>query len=126
MIFKIIGIALITIITSTLVKKQNSEIGTLISLVGGLMISLLLIDEGKILIDNFIGLESGLNLGSDYLLPALKILGISYLTQLASDLAEDAGNKFLSNKIIIGGKVCVLVVGFNVIKNVFNILLGLL
>jgi len=126
MIFKIIGIAIITIILSLSVKRQNPEIGSLINLVGGLMISLLLIDEGKKLIDSFITMESGLNITGDYLMPALKILGIAYLTELASDLAEDLDNKFLSNKIIIGGKICVLLLSVNILKNVIDMLMSLI
>ena len=126
MIFKIIGIAIITIVVSAFVKRQNSEIGTIVSLVGGLIISLLLIDEGKRLLDDFIGIENNYNIGSGYVLTAIKILGIAYLTELASDLAEDSGNRFLSNKIILGGKVGVLIVSINVIKNVLETIAGLL
>ena len=126
MVLKLIGIAFVTIITSTLIKRQNSEIGTLITIVGGLMISLTLIDEGKIALDKFLAIGNGYNIGSNYILPALKILGIAYLTELASDLAEDTGNKFLSSKIIFGGKICVLIASLSVIKNLADILIGLL
>ena len=125
MIFKIIAIAIISVILSASIKRQNAEIASLISLAGGLMISLLLIDEGKKLIDSFSLLENEISAAETYILPALKILGISYLAELASDLAEDLGNKFLSNKIIMGGKICILALSVNIIKNIINLIMGL-
>ncbi|MBQ7579230.1 MAG: hypothetical protein IJT25_01720 [Clostridia bacterium] len=126
MIFKILGLSLITIISSTIVRQKNEEIGSLLSLAGGLMISLLIINEAKDLINNFVNFEYSLDIYSDYISPALKILGIAYLTEMASDLAEDSKNKYLSNKIILGGKICLLSISIKPIIKVFEMLMGLL
>lgn len=61
-----------------------------------------------------------------YLLPIVKIIGIAYLTQIASDICADAGEKALSTHVETAGKISVAIIALPTIEDVFSLILGLL
>ncbi|MBQ7452954.1 MAG: hypothetical protein IJS68_01655 [Clostridia bacterium] len=126
MIYKVIGTALVTIILSLSLKKNMPEISALINLSGGLIISLLAINSAKDVIDNFFNFSTNLKVGSSIIVPALKVLGIGYLTEFCSSLASDTGNNFLSDKIILAGKIVILGFSISSIKNLLVMVLNLI
>ena len=104
MILKIVIVALITIFLSSSLKSINSEISSMVSVCGGLIIFLLVVGELSNIILSLGEIVNLSNLDSGVISLALKIIGVGYITEFASDVAEDFGNKTLSSKVILGGK----------------------
>ncbi len=116
MLFKILGVGIVTVISFLTVKQYKPDLAIVVSLAGGLLMSLILIDEAKIVVDEFVTFSSDFKLGTNITVPLLKVMGVGYVTEFCSDLAEDSGNKLLANKIILGGKIAILVIALPIIR----------
>jgi len=56
----------------------------------------------------------------------IKITGISYLIEFASDTIEDFGAKSLADKVVFGGKILILSMSFPIIKSLISLLSALI
>lgn len=126
MILKIVIVALITIFLSSSLKSINSEISSMVSVCGGLIIFLLVVGELSNIILSLGEIVNLSNLDSGVISLALKIIGVGYITEFASDVAEDFGNKTLSSKVILGGKIVICSMSLPIIKKLLTVLLSLL
>lgn len=63
---------------------------------------------------------------AEYIAPILKIIGISYVAQFASDICLDAGEKAVSGHVETLGKVMVTFIALPIITDVFSLIMGLL
>ena len=64
------------------------------------------------------GLCSGIPSGSEYLAILFKGLGISYLTQLASDICRDSGESSLAVQTETAGKTALLIIALPLFEKV--------
>lgn len=62
----------------------------------------------------------------DYIEPVLKIIGISYLAEIASDICRDSGENALSVHVETVGKVAVAFIALPIVEDVFGMIIGLL
>ena len=126
MLIKILGVGLITTIISLVLREYKSDYYVLVSICGGLVIFFILIDGIVNIIDGiqFIGESAGVSW--ELIKIVIKIIGAGYLTEFMSDIAEDSGNKFVSSKVIIGGKVAICVMAFPIIKTLFQTIISLI
>ena len=67
---------------------------------------------------------TGLN--SDLYTLLLKIIGIGYLVEFSANICSDTGNASIGDKILLGGKIIILVMAFPIISNILNIIMGIL
>lgn len=122
---KIIIIAIICIFLTSTLKSYNNEIATIISVCGGVLIFLLVIDEMKNIFEYFISLYDMTGLNFDFLSVILKIVGIGYIVEFTADIADDFGNKMIASKVILGGKIVICGMTLPIIKNMLTLLLSL-
>lgn len=122
-ILKIIAIGIITAICAVILKQIKPELA-IFSVIAGTLIILFLIvqsvggvlDEYKSIID-----RTGLNKGVFSIV--LKIIGVGYLVEFAGDICKDAGVESVSQKILLAGKVLVIIMCLPIIKNLFEVIL---
>ncbi len=126
MILKIVIVAIICVFISSCVKPYNAEIANLVSVCGGVIIFLLCVDELKEIINYIVDIANVSNINFDFLTIILKILGVGYVTEFASDIAEDFGNKTLSSKVLLGGKIVICGMTIPIIKKLLSMLLSFL
>ena len=125
MLLKIIAVAVATIITNSIIKQYRQDIALLINISGGLIILFLVAGEFNSLLGEVVGLQAATNITST-VLPIVKVVGIGYITEFCADLAEDAGNKTISSKILLGGKIAICAVALPMVKNMLSVILSLL
>ena len=126
MLYKIIAIAIVTIITSSILKHYKSDFSTLINICGGLIIFMLVLKEFTSLFDNFVFIGENSNISSDIIISIIKVIMVGYLTEFCADIAEDSGNKFVASKVIVGGKVAICVMAFPIIKTLLQTIISLI
>ena len=61
-----------------------------------------------------------------YIKILLKIVGITYVSQIAGDLCEDAGFHAISGEIQIFGKLSILVISLPIVLTLMNTIIGFL
>ena len=123
---KIVGISLITIVLTLILKQYKPEFALICSVAGGLIILVSIIEPAKALLDNLISINySGFN-ASDYLKPVLKVVAIGLLTEFGASLSADNGLSYLGAKIYLAGKISILVTIMPTLIKALNLVLGLL
>ena len=125
-IIKIIGVAFVTTITATLLKSSKPELSFAITVTGIIVILLFIVDGIKNTlkifkeIARFSGIENGL------VKILLKIVGIGYLTEFAAGVLTDFGSQSVADKVVLGGKITIIIMSFPIIQSLLTLVGGFL
>lgn len=126
LVFKIVAIGLITCIATLIVKPIRSDFAILIAITGGVIILALLLNylTGIFSTLNQIINITGIN-GNLYTL-LLKIVGIGYLIEFTAGICNDTGNASLGDKVLLGGKIIIMVMAMPIVTSILQIIMELL
>lgn len=125
-IFKIVGIALITVVAALIVKPVRSDFAMLITLVGGVIILALLLSSISSALSLISGIANKTGINGSLLSLVFKIIGIGYLTEFSASICADAGSASLGDKVLLGGKIIILMMSLPIITNILDIVMELL
>ena len=125
-IFKIIAIGIITTIAVLILKQTKPEIAVLVGLAGSLLIFFELIDMISSIFVVFNNIVDKTGVSGDLFGVLLKIIGVGYLTEFSASICADSGNSSIADKIMLGGKVVILVLALPIFTSILDIILGLL
>ena len=125
-IFKIIAIGLITTVTALVVKQSKPEIAVFVGLAGSLLIFFEIINMLSNVFSVFNTIITKTGVSSDLFGVLLKIIGVGYLTEFSASLCADSGNASIADKIMLGGKIVILVLAIPIFISIINIITGLL
>ncbi len=125
-VYKIISIAIITCIAVLVVKPVRSDFAILISIVGGMIILFYTLNYLSSVFDlfNYVFKVSGVN--SSLYSVIFKIIGIGYLTEFTASICSDTGNSSLGDKVLLGGKIIILVMALPIVTSILDIVMELL
>lgn len=126
MIIKIIGIALIALIIIILLKQYRPEFAIYISLLTGVLILLLVIDQLSQIISLLQSLATKASINSTFLGLLIKITGIAFLAEFAVSVCKDAGEGAIASKIEIGSKIIIIAMSIPIISSLLEIILKIL
>lgn len=114
------------VFAALILKKDKPEYAILIILIISIFIAIRvlgILDEILQQIETWEELLSG---NWVYVKLLLKLIGITYLCEFASNICKDAGYSALSNHIELFGKVAIMTAGLPIIKTMLNILAEIL
>ena len=126
MIIKIIGIGLVALIIIILLKQYKPEFAIYISLLAGVLIILLVMDQLTEIISLLQSLASKASINSTFLALLLKITGIAFLAEFAVSVCKDAGEGAIASKIEIGSKIIIIAMSIPIISSLLEIILKIL
>ena len=126
MIIKIIGIGLVAIIIIILLKQYKPEFAIYISLLAGVLILLLVMDQLTQVISLLQSLASKASINSTFLAILLKITGIAFLAEFAVSVCKDSGEGAIASKIEIGSKIIIIAMSIPIISSLLEIILKIL
>ncbi len=125
-IFKIIAIGLITCLATMIVRPIRSDFAVIIAIVGGLIILFLVVNYLSSVFETFRNIIGITGLNSSLYTLLLKIIGIGYLVEFTAGICSDTGNSSLGDKVLLGGKIIILVMALPIITNILHIVMELL
>lgn len=125
-IIKIIGIGLITVVASMLVKPMKPEISIIIILCGGILILSQTINYIIDIVNAFTDVVNKTGLDLNLLKIVLKIIGVGYLTEFSAGLCNDSGNSSIADKIIFAGKIIILFIALPIVTKIIEIIMEIL
>lgn len=125
-LYKIISIAIITCIACLIVKPIRSDFAIFISIVGGIIVLFYAVSYLSQIFDVFNNIFhiSGINTSIYSII--LKIIGIGYLTEFTASICNDTGNSSLGDKVLLGGKIVILVMAIPIVTSILDIVMELL
>ena len=125
-IFRIIAVGLITCIATLIIRPVRSDFAILVAVVGGVIIIFMIINYLTQVFDAFKNIIKFTGLNSSLYSLLLKIVGIGYLVEFTASICSDTGNGSLGDKILLGGKIIILVMSLPIVINILNIIMEIL
>ncbi len=107
------------------VKQIRGDYALCISLAGALFLLSGVIPKIIYIVTNIQKIVYEGNFPTEYIAPVMKIIGISYVSQFASDICKDAGEGALSNHVETFGKIAIAFTALPVVTEVFELIMGL-
>lgn len=123
---KIIGIVLTALIINIVLKNYSREFTLFVNLVCAVIIFSIIANDLKSIIDKVVSLTDSVSVISPYIKIMLKILGISMLAQLLSDLCRDNRENTLANQTELSAKIIILITSLPLFTAIINIMTGML
>ena len=115
-IFKVVGIGILAVIMSGLLKKDKPEFSILVTISGGVILLLMVLSSLTGAVTAFDDLVSKTGVDQNLFSGVLKIIGVGYVTEYASAICEDYGSKSTANKIQLAGKISIFVMALPVVN----------
>ncbi len=103
-------------------KTIKSEYGIFISIAGCIFIFIYSIKGLENIVDLIGQITSLGGIGTEYIKVLLKIVGITFISEISSDIAKDCGYGALSNQIQIFGKMSILVISLPVFSQIISLI----
>lgn len=125
-LLKIVAVGIITAFCSLILRDGKSSLSVSVGIAGGCVIMLMVLD---CFADVFAGIKNlvesvGLSVG--IIKSILKIIGIGYVTEFSAGIIEDAGLHSVSEKVVMAGKIMILVVALPIITSLFDLVAELI
>ena len=114
-----------TAVLSLSLRRYNAEISVAIAIIGSIIIFLSVLLNLSSVYETVKSILSASSVSLNYISILLKVVGICFLTEFASDCCMDAGQRALANNIAIAGKLLVLVTAMPLYKDVLDTVLNL-
>ena len=107
-------------------KNGKAEYGIYISIVLGILIFTGILGYLENLIHAFSGLEDDLNLDHSYIAILLKMLGITYVSELVSAICKDAGYQSVALQIETFARLGIMVLCIPILLTLLEVVRGFL
>lgn len=96
-------------------KGGKTEYGIYVSIVAGILLGAGILGKLGTVLDTVKEIGSFLQIEGSYLGVLLKMLGITYVAEFASNICKDSGYQTIAAQIQLFGKITVLVLGMPVL-----------
>lgn len=123
---KVVGIVLTALIINIVLKNYSKEFTFLINIVCTIIIFTLISKDLKGIVDRLTSISNEISVLLPYIKIMLKILGISMIAQLLSDLCRDNGENTLANHTELSAKIIILVTALPLFTTIMDIMIGML
>ncbi len=107
-VFRIVGIAILSSIFILVIKQEKPEIAFLLSLVTGLIILILILGQVGEIINLLRDLAVEADIEGIYFNTILRIIGLAYIGEFGAQITRDAGEQALASKIELAVKVIIM------------------
>lgn len=120
-LFAVLGVLLVCI-----VKQVKSDLAVPVGVVAGVIVVGLVCDGLFDVVYSFYNLSEAAGVERDSVNCVIKAVGIGYVCEFASGICTDAGLKSLGDKVLLAGKVSIVLVALPVVQSLFAAVKGLL
>ena len=125
-IFKITALGIVAACICLLLKGERPEIALLISVSAAVIIILYSLPLLRQIINSMQNIADYMGIQASYIVPVFKAIGISYVTQIGSDLARDAGESAVASKIDFAGKIAVISLALPIAYKMISVVNGII
>ena len=126
-IFKIAAVSIVAVLIITMLKSVKKDD---FALTATIIAAVILFAFVLVKLESITGLltslveKSGIN--KNYLTLLLKVTGISYIIELATNICKDAGNSSIASKVEMVGKISIVVLTIPILTSVISTVLEIL
>lgn len=117
---QVIGISLIGAFFAMILKEQKPNLSFLLVVFIGSSIFLFLVDKITNIVQMVEKLAISSNVNMLYFATILKVIGIAYIAEFASQITKDAGQAAISSKIEFAGKIMILTMAIPILTAIIE------
>lgn len=125
-IFQVVGLGILATIIVVILKGLRPEFAILVSIVTGVIIFTLVLSKLIYVVDTISTLQSKVDVNISYFNTILKIIGMAYIVEFASQISRDAGETSIAMKIEFAGKVLIMVLAIPIILALMDLIVKIL
>ena len=125
-ILKIVAVGLVTCLATIIIKPIRTDVSIFVAIAGGLIIIFMIINYLTGIFETFRHLINLTGVDSGIYSLLIKIVGIGYLIEFTSGICTDTGNSSLGDKVLLGGKIVILVMALPIVLSILEIIMGIL
>lgn len=107
-IVQVIGIAFVATFMIMIIKQYRPEFSIYISIITGILIFFVVISKLTSVIELIKSLSSKLGTNMQYFSLLIKITGIAYLSEFATNICKDSGETAIASKVELAGRVIII------------------
>ncbi|MCQ2011487.1 MAG: stage III sporulation protein AD [Sporolactobacillus sp.] len=125
-ILQIVGLGLAVTFLALILKEKNQAFALIVSLVAGVFILLMMVDQIRLVMDMLNNMAQNAHLNNVYVATILKIIGIAYISEFGAQIAKDAGQNSIAGKIELAGKLIILVMAIPILTAIVDTVMHLM
>ncbi len=125
-ILKIIGVAFVTAISAILLKGTKPELSFAVTVTGVIVILLFIVDSLQNTVAIFASIAKMTGVENGLIRVLVKIVGVGYLTEFAAGVLNDFGSNAVADKVVLGGKITIVVLSLPILEGLFSMVKGFL
>ncbi|MBR4111213.1 MAG: stage III sporulation protein AD [Clostridia bacterium] len=107
-VVQVISIAFIATFIVMLLKQYKPEFSIYISIIAGILIFFVVIAKLTSVIELIKDLSTKLGTNMQYFSLLIKITGIAYLSEFATNICKDSGETAIASKVELAGRVIII------------------
>jgi stage III sporulation protein AD len=117
---KIAAAGIIAILLAIMFKKGKEEYSLYISIAACFLILIWGIGKLQVILDAIERLQSYIQLNKAYVGILIKIIGITYITEISASLCKDSGYQAVGEQIEIVGKLTILAISMPIMLSILD------
>ena len=125
-IVQIVGIALVSVFIILLLKQYKPEFVIHVSIVSGILIFSMILPKMTAILELLNEFTDKLGVNSQFFSILLKITGIAYLSEFATNLCKDSGETAVASKVELSAKVIIIAMSIPILGSVIETLINIL
>lgn len=119
-ITQIVAFALVSTFIIVLLKQYKSEYAIYASVIAGAILLLFTLSKVGNVIELLESLVDKVGVNKDFFEILLKITGIAYLVEFASNMCKDAGESAISSKVELAGKILIVTMSIPILSTLLE------
>ncbi len=122
----LVGATLVMVVLLAVVRQARAEMGIQLGIAAAATIFLILLPQIALAVRLLETVALKAHIELRFLDVVLRVIGIAYLAEFGAQVARDAGEGALAQKLELGGKVLILVLAIPVVNALLSLVLGLM
>ncbi len=125
-LLKIVGVGILISFIIVVVKQVKPELAIATAIAGSVVMLIFILQSFTQVIDvmNNIVTKTGVN--GELFNTVLKIVAVGYLIEFGANICSDSGNSGIADKIILAGKLLILMLSMPILTSLLDIIIGLI
>ena len=126
MIFKLVGIAVVGVIVIVLLRTAKPEFAVFATIATGIIMVITMLGAFQDVVLAFDKIVKKSGIDDEIFSAVLKIIGIGFLTEYSSSLANDAGCGSIAQKLQFGGKIVIFLMSISIVASLVDVVSALM
>jgi len=119
-IIKLSILAITGVLLAIMLKNGKNEYSTYIALGTSVILFFYVIGKVGVIVETINKVQSYISISETYIEALIKMVGITYISELTSSICKDAGYNSVSGQIEIFGKISILAVSMPIVLSLME------